>query len=388
MNVSSNEDTEKRALLKKIICGPKGLQDKINFDHDELDPHAYRQSAIADSYEIDCEIFDNPTAEEIDKHFLLFTKDIGLYETLTNIISLLCSDELRKELNNSYREDDVKPSSHAHFSVDYFFLFKHKAHNYKILINEGSFDHRIRLFISEDKDLLNTNDDDEFLDLDSDELSIYNIYDVPSKELTTQVIKKFKLTNKHILELEDYLSYLCSLFKNKILESKKDEVDEINKNFDQNIDVSNFNENLNINEDIENNNANEEENDQKLNTDENNTEKKENLVIEISNLEDEDASAEEEIEVETIQNNQEGKGKEGENPFLNLGFIEFGIISTLAVAFFPWSLLVSVIFYGLETTKLLILALIYDAFRTIKAILSVIKPLIFLLIAIISLFVS
>ena len=384
--MSGNEDTEKRALLKKIICGPKGLQNKTRFDPDEIDPHSFRQSAIAERYEIDCENFDNPTGEEIDKHFLEFTKDIGLYETLTNIISLLCSDEIRKELNNCYREHDEKPSSHAHYSLDYFFLFRHKTHNYKILINENTFDHYIKLFASKDEDLLNNQDGDELLDLDSDDLYSYDIYDAPSKEDTAKVIKKFKLTSEQIIELEDYLGYLCSLFKNKILGNKKDEIKQINENFDQNIDVSSFDETLNIDKELENLQENEEEKDQKLNVNKNITEKKVNLLTEISISEDEETLSEEEIEGETFKNSKGGESKEDENPFLKLGFIEFGIISTLAVAFFPWSLLVSVIFYGLETTKLLILALIYDAYRTIKAILSVIIPLVFLIIAIIALF--
>ena len=42
---------------------------------------------------------------------------------------------------------------------------------------------------------------------------------------------------------------------------------------------------------------------------------------------------------------------ETENPYLVLGFVEFAIMSTLMIAFFPWSLLYCVIFYGWTETK-------------------------------------
>lgn len=57
---------------------------------------------------------------------------------------------------------------------------------------------------------------------------------------------------------------------------------------------------------------------------------------------------------------------------LILGFWEMGIIGILMVAFFPWSLLFCVLFYGLEYTKCLVLALIHDAVKTVLAILAVI----------------
>ena len=64
-----------------------------------------------------------------------------------------------------------------------------------------------------------------------------------------------------------------------------------------------------------------------------------------------------------------------ENRFLLLDFWEFAIISTLVVVFFPWSLLFSVVVYGLETTKLLIFALLHDAIKTLLAVLSVVISL-------------
>jgi hypothetical protein len=63
---------------------------------------------------------------------------------------------------------------------------------------------------------------------------------------------------------------------------------------------------------------------------------------------------------------------ETDNRFLLLGFWEFAIISTLVVVFFPWSLLFSVVVYGLGTTKLLIFALLHDAIKTLLAVLSVV----------------
>lgn len=58
------------------------------------------------------------------------------------------------------------------------------------------------------------------------------------------------------------------------------------------------------------------------------------------------------------------------NPYLLLGFWEFAILSTLMVVFFPWSLLFSLLVYGMETTKLLVQALLFDAARTFGALLT------------------
>ena len=64
------------------------------------------------------------------------------------------------------------------------------------------------------------------------------------------------------------------------------------------------------------------------------------------------------------------------NPYLLMDFWEFSIIATLMVAFFPWSLLFSVLFTGLTNTKLLVLALIHDGVQTAKAVLAVIVTLV------------
>ena len=75
-------------------------------------------------------------------------------------------------------------------------------------------------------------------------------------------------------------------------------------------------------------------------------------------------------------NEDEDKDNASENPYLLLGFWNFAIISTLVVLFFPLSLLFCVFFYGLEQTKLLIIALLHDAMKTFLAVLSVVLSLI------------
>ena len=61
-----------------------------------------------------------------------------------------------------------------------------------------------------------------------------------------------------------------------------------------------------------------------------------------------------------------------DNKYLLLDFWEFAIISTLVVVLFPLSLLFSVVVYGLDSTKLLIFALLHDAIKTLFAIISVV----------------
>jgi len=68
--------------------------------------------------------------------------------------------------------------------------------------------------------------------------------------------------------------------------------------------------------------------------------------------------------------------EEPENPYLIMDFWQFAIVSTLMVVFFTWSLLFCVIFYGLEETKFLCIALLHDAFKTFLAVLSVVLSLI------------
>ena len=72
----------------------------------------------------------------------------------------------------------------------------------------------------------------------------------------------------------------------------------------------------------------------------------------------------------------DGYREKPENPYLIMDFWHFAIISTLMVAFFPWSLLFCLFVYGLEETKLICIALIHDAFKTFLAILSVLFTLV------------
>lgn len=65
-----------------------------------------------------------------------------------------------------------------------------------------------------------------------------------------------------------------------------------------------------------------------------------------------------------------------ENKYLIMGFWEFAIISTLMTVFFPWSLLFCVVTYGLQETKLIVLALFHDLVKTVIAILSVVLPVV------------
>ena len=55
------------------------------------------------------------------------------------------------------------------------------------------------------------------------------------------------------------------------------------------------------------------------------------------------------------------------NPYLELSFWRFSLLATVVVAFFPWSLLVNLLFKGLADTKFLIAALLRDYLQTLLA---------------------
>ena len=74
---------------------------------------------------------------------------------------------------------------------------------------------------------------------------------------------------------------------------------------------------------------------------------------------------------------------QSENPYLIMDFWHFAILSTLMVVFFPWSLLFCVVFYGLDETKLICLALIHDAIKTFLAILSVVVSIVIIIVIIV-----
>lgn len=64
---------------------------------------------------------------------------------------------------------------------------------------------------------------------------------------------------------------------------------------------------------------------------------------------------------------------------LALGFWEAGIIGTLMVTLFPWSLLFCLYFFGMEKTISLVMVLVHDAVQTVLAILSVLFSLVVLI---------
>mgnify|MGYP001362721430 CR=1 FL=1 len=84
----------------------------------------------------------------------------------------------------------------------------------------------------------------------------------------------------------------------------------------------------------------------------------------------------------------EKKDSQEENPYLLMGFWEFAIMSTLMIAFFPWSLLFCVIFYGLTETKYIVLAMLHDAVKTILAILFIVFTLVVVIGASVLIFAS
>ena len=57
---------------------------------------------------------------------------------------------------------------------------------------------------------------------------------------------------------------------------------------------------------------------------------------------------------------------------LILGFWKMGIIGTLMVVFFPWSLLFCFFMYGMDFTKTLVIVLLHDVIKTIFSILAVV----------------
>ena len=84
----------------------------------------------------------------------------------------------------------------------------------------------------------------------------------------------------------------------------------------------------------------------------------------------------------------EKKDSQEENPYLLMGFWEFAIMSSLMIAFFPWSLLFCVIFYGLTETKYIVLAMLHDAVKTILAILFIVFTLVVVIGASVLIFAS
>jgi len=80
--------------------------------------------------------------------------------------------------------------------------------------------------------------------------------------------------------------------------------------------------------------------------------------------------------------------RDNDNPFLIMGFWEFTIIATLMTVFFPWSLLFCVLFYGIDYTKLLVIALFHDFMKTLLAVVLGVLSLALVIFVIIILFAT
>jgi hypothetical protein len=89
---------------------------------------------------------------------------------------------------------------------------------------------------------------------------------------------------------------------------------------------------------------------------------------------------------QTAINNISAATTDVDNPYLLLGFWEFAILSTLMIVFFPWSLLFCWLFFGMDTTVAIVLALIHDAYKTFLALLAVAAVLGALIIGVILIF--
>jgi len=64
------------------------------------------------------------------------------------------------------------------------------------------------------------------------------------------------------------------------------------------------------------------------------------------------------------------------NPYLKLGFWEFLALSTVMILFFPWSVFICLALYGVEETKLIILALIEDFIKTLLMVIAFVVTII------------
>lgn len=76
--------------------------------------------------------------------------------------------------------------------------------------------------------------------------------------------------------------------------------------------------------------------------------------------------------------NSNGAGRQGQNadshtgsvnPFNELGFWQFMLVSTLTVGLLPWSLIAVFLLFGSQVTKNLVSALVQDFVKTLAAVL-------------------
>ena len=71
------------------------------------------------------------------------------------------------------------------------------------------------------------------------------------------------------------------------------------------------------------------------------------------------------------------------NPYLKLNFWEFLALSTVMLLFFPWSILVCLALYGIEETKLIVLAVIEDFAKTLLMVIAAVATIIITIIVLI-----
>ena len=71
------------------------------------------------------------------------------------------------------------------------------------------------------------------------------------------------------------------------------------------------------------------------------------------------------------------------NPYLKLNFWEFLALSTVMLLFFPWSILICLALYGIDETKLIVLALIEDFAKTLLMVIAVVVTIVITIIVLI-----
>ena len=64
------------------------------------------------------------------------------------------------------------------------------------------------------------------------------------------------------------------------------------------------------------------------------------------------------------------------NPYLKLNFWEFLALSTVMLLFFPWSILVCLALYGIDETKLIVLAVIEDFAKTLLMVIAAVATIV------------
>ena len=71
------------------------------------------------------------------------------------------------------------------------------------------------------------------------------------------------------------------------------------------------------------------------------------------------------------------------NPYLKLNFWEFLALSTVMLLFFPWSILICLALYGIDETKLIVLAVIEDFAKTFLMVIAAVATIVITIIVLI-----